>query len=474
MKIKKQLLENENDAVIELNSNDNGKEILADVDAAAEDAGVTNSAEVAAEIVAAGDKIGAEETIGDLAEDTGLEVENKITRGLDEALQAAIRNRRRKIPESANIMICGLPGSGKTACVYDWSRRAIGENGQRVNITYVNMKNNDLDAFINGYTVQDKDDPDYVKQAFSHNLDGLDQPNSILFLDEYNRQTEDQIRASVLTLINEHYVVGKEQGGRHYFKNFLFTIAVMNPAVSTDKGAAKVNEAEKSRFPIWLSNMDSDPETTEIYLTKQYNKLVREELAKKNPDYDEIESLLRIQDLGIFIVKHPDFKYDDISKLRDLYTSDKKMLNQRALTAGLALTDGKVDKMMKWIDQGGANFLTNPTAGTSEYDDERDEATEMLLAILADYEPPTREELFKKASVKDPNAPQVDDKPNNNQGQQNNQDTNVAGQDNGTDDIEDLEDDPDFFGGGQIGSNNQTVESPNAVRSKIGAIVSGW
>ena len=42
------------------------------------------------------------------------------------------------------------------------------------------MKNNDLEAFINGYPVQSKDDPDYIVQAYSRNLDSLDKDYSIL------------------------------------------------------------------------------------------------------------------------------------------------------------------------------------------------------------------------------------------------------------------------------------------------------
>lgn len=454
-----------------IDSNDSAAEILDKVEDAAEGTDVVNTTEVAAEIAAASDKIEAEKTVVDLEDDTSLGVKNKITDALDMALKAALRFKKKRIPEVANIMICGLPGSGKTASVYDWSTQATAD-GKPVNITYLNMKNNDLDAFINGYTVQDKDDPDYVKQAFSRNLNGLEQENSILFLDEYNRQTENQIRASVLTLINEHYVVGKDTGGRHYFKNFLFTVAVMNPSARTDRGAAELNDAEKSRFLFYYTKMDSDPETTEAYLNKQYDKSIQHELARENPDYDEIETDLRIKDLGTFIVKDPAFKYDGEDKLATLARTNRKMLNQRSLTAGLAATMGDKDLFKNWL-MNGANFLTNEDEGILPGDSDAS-TTEMLLAILADYAVPTREELFKaagiNAGIETTDAEQTDatsdadaviDSTANNEA-----DAEDAG------DIED-DDDPDFWTASSNAS-GQIAASPSEADKIIKDTMAGW
>ena len=357
-------------------------------------------------------------------------------------------------------MICGLPGSGKTASVYDWALRAKDSKGNPVHITYLNMKNNDLDAFINGYTVQSKEDPDYVTQAYSRNLDGLDQENSILFLDEYNRQTEDQIRASVLTLINEHYIVGKGNGGKRYFPNFLFTIAVMNPAIRTDRGAAHLNDAEKSRFLYYFDNVDSDPETTIEYLEKQYKKLIDKELAKAEPDYDEIEEDLRILHLGKWICNDATFEYDDKNKLSDLANTGKKMLNQRSLTAGLLSSGGDPDDFKEWLvgiqGKGGANFLDKQTVGT-------DSTTEMLLAILEDYTKPSRDDLFDRFGITKPKEDKIED--------------NVVDSDlakntaNADSDLED-DDDPDFWVKASGDANG--VKSPNEVDAIFNAFSDKW
>lgn len=477
MKIKKlneSILKEADENVTVVNSEDSGQEVLNKVEKEAEENGIEiNSAEVAGEIAGDADKINSEETIVDFDEDTSLGVENFITKALDKCVKTTERIRRKGLHEVANIMICGLPGSGKTASVYDWASHATDSKGRPVNITYLNMKNNDLDAFINGYTVQSKEDPDYVAQAFSRNLDGLEQENSILFLDEYNRQTEAQIRASVLTLINEHYIVGKGKGGKRYFPNFLFTIAVMNPAIRTDRGAAELNDAEKSRFLYFFDNVDSDPETTIEYLNKQYTKLVKKELEKSEPDFDEIEEDLRILDLGTFICEDDTFEYDSKDKLSDLARTGKKMLNQRSLTAGLLQCGGDVDEFKDWLigeqGKGGANFLDNASTG-------QDNTTEMLIEILNGYTAPTREELFAQAGIKE-NKPETDDTEDENAAAQNANDatnTNAeASVDQGVDSDAEDDDDPDFWANAGAG-NAGGVNSPSEIDNIFNDFASTW
>ena len=340
-------------------------------------------------------------------------------------------------------------------------------NGKKVHITYLNMKNNDLDACINGYTVQSKEDPDYVKQAFSRNLDGLEQENSILFLDEYNRQTEAQIRASVLTLINEHYIVGKDTGGKHYFKNFLFTIAVMNPSIRTDRGAAKINDAEKTRFLYYFDNVDSDPETTIEYLNKYYGKKIDEEKSKEKPDYNKIEKYLRILDLGLYILEDDTFEYDGKDKLADLDRTDKKMLNQRSLTAGLGAAKGDAEKFLRWLERG-ANFLDNESTG-------QDTTTEMLIEILKGYVAPTREELFAHAGIKE-NKPEAEDEDKNAATQNDNAeataDAEVSADQEVDSDLED-DDDPDFWANAGAG-NAGGINSPSEIQAIFDDFSNTW
>ena len=292
--------------------------------------------------------------------DVDLGIENTLTKFLQENLEDALDNIDMGYGTSSNnVIIVGLPGSGKTASFMDWALHA----SPKVHVTYLNAKNNDLEAFINGYTVrvpgEKASDVGSVRQAFGANLDSLDRPNSILFLDEFNRQTKDQIRASLLTLINEHYVMGTGEvrgitGVRH-FPNLLFTVACCNPATKADAGAGHLNAAEVTRFGVQFA-YDSKPAETEVYLKKKYKKQM-EQLSKNNPKYKQfLLALLKTLDLGLFIVSKADFRYDDINDVdpaADLYQQDRSgreggLWNQRLFTLGLTRCKGSVDKFKDW------------------------------------------------------------------------------------------------------------------------------
>lgn len=333
---------------------------------------------IAAEIKSVGTEIDADAAAVAIPEvEEGIGVENRMTKVLDLAFAKSKKNKKRGAKSGFNVLIVGLPGSGKTASIEDWAR----SNG--VNLVAINAKNNDLEAYINGYTTKHPDNPLKVTQAFSDNLDELDKENSVLFLDEYNRQVKQNIRASLYHLINEHKIVGDGPGRQREFKNMLFTIAAINPAVKSDKGATALNDAEASRFWWTLDDMDSDPATTLEFLTKYYNL----QINKLNPAdelyREDLEDYLRIQDLGIFIVSHPKFFYDGRDDLEDLnmYSPDGKkpnLLCQRSLTQGLHNSDGDVTEFKFWVENG-AKFLARDT--------------DMLLSIIKEYINPTFEDL---------------------------------------------------------------------------------
>jgi hypothetical protein len=333
----------------------------------------TSARKVAAEVKEVSDDLGLDAAAVAVPEEVDfLGVDNEITKVLDNALRKAKKNKSRGSKSGFNVLIIGLPGSGKTASIEDWAKA----NG--VNLVSVNAKNNDLDAYINGYVTKRPDDPLKVTQAFSDNLAGLEKENSVLFLDEYNRQIKPNIRASLYTLINEHKIVGDGPNRQHEFKNMLFTVAAINPSVPTDKGAAPLNDAEKSRFWWIMDDMDSDAATTIEYLKKYYNK----QISRLNPaseNYrEDLEEYLRIQDLGIFIVSHPKFNYDTRDDLEDLHRLGATLLCQRALTNGLHNAEGDVTEFKLWVENG-SKFL------------KRD--IDMLVSIIRDYVKPSFEDL---------------------------------------------------------------------------------
>lgn len=433
-----------------LDASDSVGDLAADV---ADSVKASTGGEVALDGAAA-EKIATE--IKDVAGETGIDiaavdtpdvgplgVENAVTKVLDMALTKSRQGKRRGTKSGYNVLIVGLPGSGKTASILDWA------SAKGVNLVMVNAKNNDLDAYINGYTTKDPDNPRKVTQAFSDNLAGLEKENSVLFLDEYNRQVKPHIRASLYTLINEHKIVGDGPDGMHEFKNLLFTIAAINPSVPTDKGAAELSDAEKSRFWWTIDDLDSDPASTIEYLTKYYTKLINK--LNKDDEYyrEDLEAYLRILDLGIFVLSHPKFAYDTRDDLDDLALSKTVLLCQRALTNGLHNSDGDVAEFKRWVERG-SKFL--------------DRDIEMLLDILKEYINPTFEDLCAGhgldvsatgvASTADDTS--IDDTA-----------ADAASEDAG------LEDDDDFFVSSSL-AGKVRAKNPYEVEVAIASVIKDW
>jgi hypothetical protein len=310
----------------------------------------TNAQKVAAEIKDTAEDAGAGEAIVLPAEKDDVQEisKNRLTDVLDDALFEARRARRQHTKTNSNVLVCGLPGSGKTAIVYDWARA----NG--CNIFYLDAKDPNLETVINGMPLRDVSQPNLNKvvKAGSTVLKPLHRPNSILFLDELNRQIKPHIRASLLTLVNEKAISGDDESGRESFQDtLLFTIAAINPAVPTDKGAVELNDAEKSRFINKIMDFDSDPEAAIDYFTKHFNwriaqhknhknswieAYVKEEnVSKEDAEkawLEEAEYLVKTKDLIIYIITHPIFAFDSRDDLEDLSDGSYTMLNQRLLT----------------------------------------------------------------------------------------------------------------------------------------------
>jgi hypothetical protein len=439
-KLNNVLLEAAGDGI--LDPQDSATEIaaeIADSTAAATDGevvlGPDAAAKIAGEIKTAGAEMGAGSAAIDAGDEEYLGVKNIITDTLDMALKVALKNKRRGGKFGSNVLIIGLPGSGKTASVEDWAKA----NG--VNLVSVNAKNNDLEAYINGFTARDPDDPHWTTQVFSKNLMELEKPNSVLFLDEYNRQVKQQIRASLLTLINEHRIVGNGPRGQHEFKNMLFTIAVMNPAVPTDKGAAALIDAEKTRYPFKLKNMDSDPATTIEFLTKYYNKEIKKLDSSSEYYKEDLEDFLRCLDLGIYIMSHPKFSYNTVDDLEPLADEQKTMLNQRSFVEGLNISNGNVDDLKQWIEVS-SDFL------------EKD--IDMLMAILRTYVKPSFEDLCASFDIKASDIAKGT--------------VEAEVSDSITSDIEDDEDFPGLSG--KAGTTR--VKNPAEVEIAINDIISKW
>jgi hypothetical protein len=120
------LFEADNDAPIDID--DSTAEIADDIVDAIETDSVgtatlsdSKAAEIASEVKAVADDTGIDMAAVDLADEI-LGVENRVTKVLDMALAVAQKNKRRKNKSGCNVLIIGMPGSGKTASIEDWAK----------------------------------------------------------------------------------------------------------------------------------------------------------------------------------------------------------------------------------------------------------------------------------------------------------------------------------------------------------------
>lgn len=278
-----------------------------------------------------------------------LDVASELTDKLDDCLANAMAAHAAGTSDGVDLLVTGLPGSGKTGITKQWAK------DRGVNLFYLNAKNDDLGAILNGFPVDtvEKDengnDIHRVTRSFSKSLDALDKPKSVLFLDEFNRAAP-KLRAVLLSLINEHVVDGDGPDGFRHFDNLLFTVACINPSVPTDPGAMDLNDAEMSRF---VDTMDWDSKVPDAikYIRFHIKKLL-DALKHEDENYSFFYVRYhRILNLAEALLGDPLFEFDSRDDLLDLFNDKAKMLNQRAITDALMSHGYSKEKFLNWVDK---------------------------------------------------------------------------------------------------------------------------
>lgn len=367
MKIKKQkLLENKLDNIVEdadTSKTDRMEDIpdISDISSADIDE-IATAVQVAAEVASDGKETYSDEKAETIAKelkthakgfDTAawapLDVPSELTDKLDDCLANAMANHASGMHDGVDLLITGLPGSGKTGITKQWAK------DRGVKLFYLNAKNDDLGAILNGFPVdtieKDKDGNDVhrVTRSYSKSLDKLDEPNSVLFLDEFNRAAP-KLRAVLLSLINEHVVDGDGPDGFRHFNNLLFTVACINPSVPTDPGAMDLNDAEMSRF---VDSMDWDSKTDDAlrYIVFHVNEMIKA-LKPSDENYAYFYTRYhKILNLTNALLGDYRFEFDSRDDLLDLFNDKAKMLNQRAITDALMAHGYSKSKFLNWVDK---------------------------------------------------------------------------------------------------------------------------
>jgi MoxR-like ATPase len=195
-------------------------------------------------------------------------------------------------------MLIGRAGFGKSEMVAQWARK------NNIHLYEIDLSTASPELF-GGVVARDPDDPGYSTTLPSKELlNELSVPNTVLFLDEYNR-AKDSIRAPLHTLVLDRKIRDpKTPGGwRDMSDTLLFAVAALNPSSSSYRGAKPLEPSEVSRYRIL--QREGDPLKHLNYLTTLYTSVIKDEDA----DEDEKQEAQGKLALATKILKDPDFSY---------------------------------------------------------------------------------------------------------------------------------------------------------------------
>ena len=270
------------------------------------------------------------------AEVSEADDETELEKELDRCLQLAKRkNKRGARGDYPNLLIEGAAGFGKTSIVKQWAAR----NGVHL---YARDAGKLSQEQVGGLVGYDSDDPTMVKELGNKSFyQGLSQPNTVLFLDEYNR-ARGNIRGLLLKLVNDHVLPGGPDGDI-FLPNLLFTVAAINPTSSAYE-TNNLDAAERSRFKRIV--VTPNPLEHLKYLNREYGAELKDAQEDGDPDWIR-EVLGRIQ-LANTILKDPRFEYTSLQQEEKMIDDPNfTPTNYRSFTDALDHSDGTKESFLR-------------------------------------------------------------------------------------------------------------------------------
>ena len=319
-----------------------------------EDATIGQARELDADVVRSGDR-------------------NYIEEVLDRALaDAKVAQALGETSDFPNIWLEGPAGTGKTEMVEAWAKKA------GVNLVYENLQTSGVNTF-GGIAARDPDDPRYATVLGNNRIiKALEKPNSVLFLDEYNRAKK-EVRGLLLTLIQSHKIWDPNAEGQvARLPNFLFTIIATNPSGGVYRGAQEMDPAERTRFERVPTQLD--PIMQLKYLRQFYTDKIQKlqdsalDADRKSTEIQKVKGRLALAEK---ILMDPRFKYDTEKDEEDnVGTRGYQVLNFRSFKRLLDATDGTKATLLDYWSRF-CNFQKKHTIEEilSDYVDVQDEAT---------------------------------------------------------------------------------------------------
>lgn len=288
---------------------------------------------------------------------------------LDDALDNAQINHSTGAGEFPNVLLIGQAGSGKSSIVRQWARK---NSIALYEVRAAGMDPTDLGGVI---TIN-KDNETAKRIPMTEFLIALDRPNSVLFLDEYNRAPK-SVRTNLLSLVQDHVINDpREPDGQKHLENLLFTIAAINPSANADYNTDMMDTAERDRFSAY--DIPYNKAETLRFLIKQFDS----QIEKSNGNERVIKKLEGRKALAQAILTNKYFSYDDeasIAKGRDNEGDRFNVLSPRSLTRTLDICNGtKEDFLNKFQSTVNRTKLGMMKQILNDYKDVDDKANDVL------------------------------------------------------------------------------------------------
>lgn len=301
-----------------------------------------------------------------------------IERALDRALRVNRQQIRNGSKNFVNVLFTGPAGTGKTARIKAWARK------NKINLVKTIAGTMD-ETDLGGVPVANLADGIAIKLSTTQ-FDSLGtEPNSVLFLDEWNRAPR-AVRATLLNLIQDHEIPDyREKTGMRFLPNFLFTVAAVNPSDDIGYNTDALDDAELGR--VLEYEVAPDSKTWLDYTRADLNSQLKH--AEKNPneaeraqDIKEIKGRLGIAEK---LVTDPRFSFDsryDIERSKEAKENNAgngKILTYRNLTDVLDACNGTKDDFLDLWNRK-CNSLKKPTVEEilKDYKDVEDKANDVL------------------------------------------------------------------------------------------------
>lgn len=297
----------------------------------------------------------------DVASETG-QIEGILDQALDynqEQIDAGMQNFQ-------NVLLIGEAGTGKSSRVRAWAKA---NNINLYEVRAAGMDDTDLGGAIGAST-----DKKTVQRLASTEFDKLNRPNSVLFLDEYNRAPK-SVRTNLLELINSHVVPDpREESGQRFLENFLFTVAAINPATS-NYDTDVLDKAERTRFKN--VNVVADPENLVNYLVKSLDHMI--ETAKTPERKQRAEGRKAL--VQTLLKPEGGLEFDSAEEVDKFSEDDPDYLplNARTFTNLVMGTDGtKKDLLAHWDEYTNRFKKADAKRILANYKDVADKANQAL------------------------------------------------------------------------------------------------